>query len=202
MQSCCECYYNIKYLILIPYRVCCLIFGYVCNFNLWLYFDYRHTRYKGARGTHGFTQPGVYFYEVHLSLKVVAPLQLNNIVLEIGIARKSDIDKKKYIEGQQYAYSMLAAHHPACDAACFHLIRNRKVLLHKILMKNQIDEECRLVLGFLLNTDTGTWEIYDIEEDARLCVVRDVNCDEPLFPVISGYNPSEVQVTATFGSGH
>lgn len=135
-------------------------------------------------------------------MKVVAPLQLNNIVLEIGIARKSAIDKKKYIEGQQYAYSMLVAHHPACDAACAHVVRNRKVLLHKSLMKNKVDEECRLVLGFLLNTDAGTWEIYDIEEDVRLCVALDVNCEEPLFPIISGFNPSQVHVTATFGSGH
>ncbi|CAG2198987.1 unnamed protein product [Mytilus edulis] len=162
----------------------------------------KHERYKGARGTHGFTQPGIYFYEVILSLKVVTPLQLNSIVLEIGIARKSAIDKKKYIEGQQYAYSMIAFYHPACDAACVHVVRDRKVIFHKTLMKNKVDEECRLVLGFLLNTDTGTWEIYDIEKDVRLCVVRDVNCDEPLFPVISGYNPSEVQATATFGSGH
>lgn len=162
----------------------------------------RHKRYKGARGTQGFTQPGIYFYEVILSLKVVAPLEMNNIVIEIGIARKSAIDKKKYTEGQQYAYSMIAAHHPACDAACVHLVRDRKVLLHKTLMKNKVDEECRIVLGFLLNTDAGTWEIYSIEEDVRLCVVRDVNCEEPLFPVISGYNPSQVQATATFVSGH
>ncbi|CAG2243104.1 unnamed protein product [Mytilus edulis] len=162
----------------------------------------RHKCFKGARGTQGFTHPGIYFYEVTLSLKVVAPLQTNNMVIEIGIARKSAIDKKKYIEGQQYAYSMIVGQHPACDAACVHVVRDRKVIFHKTLMKNKVDEECRLVLGFLLNTDTGTWEIYDIEKDVRLCVVRDVNCDEPLFPVISGYNPSEVQVTATFGSGH
>lgn len=132
----------------------------------------------------------------------MAPLQLNNIVLETGIARMSAIDKKSCIEGQQYAYSMLAVHHPACDATCVRVVRDRKVLFHKTLMKNQIDEECRLVLGFLLNTDAGTWEIYNMEEDVRICVVRDVNFDEPLFPVISGYNPSQVQVTATFGSGH
>ncbi|XP_063416328.1 nuclear factor 7, ovary-like [Mytilus trossulus] len=162
----------------------------------------RHKCYKGARGTHGFKKPGIYFYEVILSLKVVAPMQLNSIVLEIGIARKSAIDNNKYIDGQQYAYSMIVAHHQVCDAACVHVVRDRKVNLHIPLVKNQVDGECRLVFGFLLNTDVSTWEIYNMEEDVCICVVRDVNCHEPLFPVISGYNPSQVQVTATFGSGH
>lgn len=162
----------------------------------------RHKKFKGARGTHVFTQPGRYFYEVILEMKVVAPLQLNNIAFEIGIARKSSIDNKKYIEGQPYAWSMIGAHHPACDAVCVHVVRDRKVLLHKVLVKNQVDEECRIVLGFLLNTDAGTWEIYNSEEGEKLCIVHNVNCEEPLFPVVSGYNSSQVQVTANFITGH
>ncbi|VDI45422.1 Hypothetical predicted protein [Mytilus galloprovincialis] len=154
----------------------------------------RHTRFKGARGTHVFTQPGIYFYEVILDLKIATPLQENNIAFEIGIARKSSIDEKKYIEGQPYSYSIVGAHHPACEAVCVHVVADKKSLLHKTLVKNKVDEECRIVLGFLLNTDIGTWEIYNIEDGENLCIVHNVNCEQPLFPVVSGYNPLQIQI--------
>lgn len=136
-----------------------------------------------------------------MDLKIATPLQENNIAFEIGIARKSSIDEKKYIEGQPYSYSIVGAHHPACEAVCVHVVADKKVLLHKTLVKNKVDEECRIVLGFLLNTDIGTWEIYNIEDGENLCIVHNVNCEQPLFPVVSGYNPLQIQVTAKFVTG-
>ena len=134
----------------------------------------------------------------------MAPLQQNNIAFEIGIARKSSIDNKTYIEGQPYAWSMIGAHHPACESVCIHVVRDRKVLLHKLLVKNQVDEQCRISLGFLLDTDYEKWEIYNSEEGKKkkLCVAQDVNYVEPLFPVVSGYNSLQIQVAATFVTGH
>lgn len=162
----------------------------------------RHKKFKGARGTHVFSKPGKYFYEVILEMQVVAPLEKNNIAFEVGIARLRSIDNKKYIEGQEFAWSMIGAHHPACDSVCIHVVRDRKVLLHKTLVKNEVDQRCRIVLGFLLDTDNQIWEIYNSETGEKFCVVQDVNCDEPLFPVVSGYNASQIQVTATFVTGH
>lgn len=135
-------------------------------------------------------------------MKVVAQLQQNNIAFEIGIARGSSIDNKKYIEGQPFAWSMIGAHHPACDSICIHVVRDRRVLLHKNLVKNEVDKECQVMFGFLLNTDAGTWEIFNSEDGHRLCVVSDVNFEEPLFPVVSGYNSSQINVMATFVTGH
>jgi hypothetical protein len=44
------------------------------------------------------------------------------------------------------------------------------------------------MLGFLLDTNDGTWEIFNSEDGEKLCVVQDIDCAEALFPVVSGYN--------------
>jgi hypothetical protein len=47
-------------------------------------------------------------------------------------------------------------------------------------IKNEVDQHCKIMLGFLLDTNDGTWEIFNSEEGEKLCVIQDIDCAEAL----------------------
>jgi hypothetical protein len=54
--------------------------------------------------------------------------------------------------------------------------------------------------GFLLDTANRSWRIFDAANNKPVCHMTDLDCSEPLVPVVSGYNPNQVEVTMTLWS--
>lgn len=125
------------------------------------------------------------------------PLDKSNLVYELGIARKSAVGNNLVVEGNIFAWSMIGAHHVNCDAICLHIAQDKCMMYHEVLTKNETGSTFERVFGFLLETEFGQWKVFDYKIVKELCVVESVDCSEFLYPVVAGYNPKNVEVTAT-----
>lgn len=146
----------------------------------------------------GIKYPGKYYYAVKMEMKVKKPLDKSNLVYELGIARKSVIGKKLVVEGEKFTWSMIGAHHVDCDAICLHIAQNKHLLYHEVLTENKTGNSIERVFGFLLDTECGQWKVFDHNIEMELFIMKSVDCSEFLYPVVAGYNPNSVEVTATF----
>lgn len=155
-------------------------------------------KYKGTLCTTGLKYPGRYYYAIKVDIKVKKPLDKSNLVFELGIARMSAIGNNLVVEGSKFAWSMIGAHHVDCDAICLHIAHNNHLLYHEVLTKNETGSTMERVFGFLLDTEFGQWKVFDHKIEKEICVVESVDCSEFLYPVVAGYNPNSVEVTATF----
>ncbi|XP_061185957.1 tripartite motif-containing protein 2-like [Saccostrea echinata] len=157
----------------------------------------RLQKYKGAICSSGLQYPGRFKYAIKIGIHVKKPLDKSNLVFELGIARKSVIGKSLVVEGEKYAWSMIGAHHVDCDAICLHIAHNNHLLYHEVLTSNAAGSSMERTFGFLLDTEFGQWKVFDKKLEKEICVVEAVDCSELLYPVVAGYNPSSVEVTAT-----
>uniref|UniRef100_A0A8W8M7M2 Uncharacterized protein n=1 Tax=Magallana gigas TaxID=29159 RepID=A0A8W8M7M2_MAGGI len=68
-----------------------------------------------------------------------------------------------------------------------------------VVVRGSIKERNRNTLervyGFLLATEGRQWKAFDHKIEKEICAV---DCSEFLYPVVAGYNPNSVEVTATF----
>ncbi|XP_065929818.1 uncharacterized protein [Magallana gigas] len=158
----------------------------------------RLQKYKGTFSIEGIRYPGRYYYAIKMNIKVKKPLDKSNIVYELAIARKSVIGKQLVVEGHKFAWSMIGSHHVDCDAICLHIAHDNHLLYHEVLLKNETGNTMDRVFGFLLDTEFGRWKVFDHKIEKKICVVESVDCSEFLYPVVAGYNPNSVEVTATF----
>ena len=157
----------------------------------------RLRKFKGTYGIRPFETPGVYFYEVNVRYKVKNQLEKSNLVFELGIAHKSEIDQKVVVDGQPHAWSMVCSQHVDCDALCLHVARHGKCLYHETLSKNTIGCTMEKTFGFLLDAPNRLLKIFDSTKNKMVVKIEDVEFSDELVPVMSGYNPNQVEVTMT-----
>ncbi|XP_052683351.1 uncharacterized protein LOC128163738 [Crassostrea angulata] len=158
----------------------------------------RLQKYKGTLSLKGIRYPGRYYYAIKMNIKVKKTLDKSNLVYELGIARKSVIGKHLVVEGYKFAWSMIGAHHVDCDAICLHIAHNNPLLYHEVLLKNETGCNTEREFGFLLDTEFGQWKVFDHKLEKEMCVVASVDCSKFLYPVVAGFNPNYVEVTASF----
>ncbi|XP_078320191.1 tripartite motif-containing protein 2-like [Crassostrea virginica] len=154
-------------------------------------------RYKGTFCVNGLQCPGIYRYAIKMNVKIMKPLDKSGLVFELGIARRSAIGRNLVVEGQKFAWSMIGAHHANCDAICLHIAHNNHLLHHEILTSNTAGTTMERLFGFELDTEFGQWKVFDQETEKQICVMEAIDCSESLYPVVAGYNPNRVEVTAT-----
>ena len=161
----------------------------------------RLQKYKGAISSRGLQHPGRFLYDMNVEFKVKKPLDKSNLVFEIGIARKSAIGTKLVVSGEKHAWSMIAAHHTDCDAICLHIANGSHILFHTKLADNKAGSSLKKNFSFTLDTNYARWKIQDGTAGSQLCVIDGVDSSEPLFPVVAGYNPKNVEVAVTLVTG-
>ena len=161
---------------------------------------FRLHKFKGTFGNQPFSGPGKYYYELNIRYKIRSQLEKSNLVFEVGIARRNEMDRKHVVDGQPHAWSMICSQHIDCDAICLHIARGGKCLFHETLSKNDIGSTMEKTFGFFLDADNGLWRIYDAAKNKAICQMDDVDCSEALVPVVSGYNPNQVEVSMTLCS--
>lgn len=155
----------------------------------------RLQKYKGVMGNMSFKSPGVFYYEINSRYRIRRPLEKCNLVFEVGLSRQDAIDNRHHVEGQPFAWSLIGAHHNDCDAICLHIAHGNQCLYHKTLSKNEPGNTMEMTFGFLLDTTKGFWKVFDCEEGEQICVIDGIDTSEPLWPVVAGYNPYQVDVT-------
>ena len=127
-------------------------------------------------------------------------LEKSNLVFEVGMVRQNEIDRKHVVDGQAHAWSMICSQHVDCDGICLHIARGGKCLFHENLSKNDVGCTMERTFGFFLDTTANSWKIFDAGRNKQICQMSDVDYTEGLVPVLSGYNPNQVEVTMTLCS--
>ncbi|XP_021374149.1 tripartite motif-containing protein 45-like isoform X2 [Mizuhopecten yessoensis] len=158
-------------------------------------------KYKGAMSTVPIQAPGSHYYELNVRYKIRRPLEKCNLVFEIGLARGVVIDNRHHVEGQTFAWSLIGAHHNDCDKICLHIAHGNQCIFHDSLSKNEAGATMSRNFGFMVDTDKQEWKIFDSAKGEQICVIDAVDGSEPLYPVVAGYNPFQVEVTMNLRTG-
>lgn len=149
----------------------------------------RFRRFKGTRGSLPFKTTDIASYSMSVRFWVRQPLGKSQVIFEIGLALETSIDNNHHVDGQPFCWSMVGFHHPECDAMCLVVAHRGQVLCHEKMAENRADCIFQTTFSFNVDMKNGRWEI--LKENRKLCSVE-INSDNPLYPVISGYNPSKV----------
>ncbi|XP_069111397.1 E3 ubiquitin-protein ligase TRIM45-like isoform X2 [Argopecten irradians] len=158
-------------------------------------------KYKGAISTVPIQAPGSHYYELNVRYKIRRPLEKCNLVFEIGLARGGVVDNRHHVEGQNFAWSLIGAHHNDCDKICLHIAHGSQCIFHDSLSKNEAGATMTRNFGFMVDTDKQEWKIFDSTKGEQICVIDAVDGSEPLYPVVAGYNPFQVEVTMNLRTG-
>ncbi|XP_060081552.1 E3 ubiquitin-protein ligase TRIM45-like [Ylistrum balloti] len=159
-------------------------------------------KYKGAISTVPLPAPGSHYYELYVRYKIRRPLEKCNLVFEIGLARGGVVDNRHHVEGQNFAWSLIGAHHSDCDRICLHIAHGNQCIFHDSLSMNEAGATMSRSFGFMVDTDKQEWKIFDCAKGEQICVIDAVDGSEPLYPVVAGYNPFQVEVTMNLRTGN
>lgn len=159
-------------------------------------------KYKGVMSSVGLQAPGKHYYELNVRYKIRRPLEKHNMVFEIGLARENVIDNRHHVEGQNFAWSLIGAHHQDCDRICLHIANNNQCLFHDTLSLNEDGATMSRSFGFMVDTEKKEWKIFNSTIGEQICIIDAVDGSEPLFPVFAGYNPFQVEVTMNLRTGN
>ena len=157
----------------------------------------RYIHFKGTRGSLPFIKGGVFTYEIDVQFWVKKVLGSRELLFEIGLALESAIDNRLHVEGQPNCWSMIGSQHPECDGLCLIIAHEGQSIFHEKMVNNQTDCVFSKSFRFRVDMKKGIWEICD--NNRKLCSL-DIRTENPLYPVISGYNPASVLMKAELKS--
>ncbi|WAR27777.1 LIN41-like protein, partial [Mya arenaria] len=149
--------------------------------------------YRGALGTRAFGQAGRFYFERQLR---------NDLIFEVAIARKSEIDRNYTVDGSPYAWTVCARRCPLCRTVCLMTFHNGVRLYHLPLTENAPPgTTLRTTVGFLIDTKTKQWFIVDAKNRRLFYRFKNIDTSKPLWPVFGAYSTEYVSVSLALRTG-
>ncbi|XP_060082552.1 E3 ubiquitin-protein ligase TRIM71-like [Ylistrum balloti] len=158
--------------------------------------------YRGTISTRPLGKTGHQYFEVEIYLFIKRQLR-QELMFEIGLSRKSHIDKHYTIDCHPYAWVICARRCSICESICFQAWHNNSKLFHTSLTNGKSPGTTfRGIYGFLL--DTEQQQLFVIDAKLKKCIYRFRNVDtsKALWPTFAIYNPDLVNITMTLRSGN
>ncbi|KAK3601956.1 hypothetical protein CHS0354_001779 [Potamilus streckersoni] len=157
--------------------------------------------YRGVIATKAFSKSGRFYFEVIVHFFIKRQLR-QDLIFEIGIARRNEIDKHYTADGSPYAWICCARRCPLCRTVCLQTWHNGQRLYHSPLTENAPPgTNLRTTIGFLLDMQTKQWFIVDAKNRRLFYRFRNVDTTKPLWPIFGAYNPDLVSVTLNIKTG-
>ncbi|XP_052784297.1 uncharacterized protein LOC128220080 isoform X2 [Mya arenaria] len=157
--------------------------------------------YRGALGTRAFGQAGRFYFEVVVYFFIKRQLR-NDLIFEVAIARKSEIDRNYTVDGSPYAWTVCARRCPLCRTVCLMTFHNGVRLYHLPLTENAPPgTTLRTTVGFLIDTKTKQWFIVDAKNRRLFYRFKNIDTSKPLWPVFGAYSTEYVSVSLALRTG-
>ncbi|XP_060583449.1 uncharacterized protein LOC132739698 isoform X2 [Ruditapes philippinarum] len=157
--------------------------------------------YRGAIGTRPFSKVGRFYFEVVVYFFIKRQLR-NDLIFEVAIARKSEIDKNYTVDGSPYAWTVCARRCPLCRTVCLMTFHNGVRLYHLPLTENSPPgTTLRTTIGFLVDMKQKQWFIVDAKNRRLFYRFKSIDTSKPLWPVFGAYSTEYVSVSMALKTG-
>lgn len=157
--------------------------------------------YRGVIGTRPFSKAGRFYFEVVVYFFIKRQLR-NDLIFEVAIARKSEIDKNYTVDGSPYAWTVCARRCPLCRTVCLMTFHNGVRLYHLPLTENSPPgTTLRTTIGFLIDMKQKQWFIVDAKNRRLFYRFKGIDTTKPLWPVFGAYSTEYVSVSLALKTG-
>lgn len=157
--------------------------------------------YRGTMATKPLGKTNQYYFECAVHIFVKRQLR-QDLIFEIALARKSEIDVNYTLDNHALAWTFCARRCNICRTICLQCWNNGQRLFHTPATEGSPPgTTIKTTYGFLLDTQNNQWIILDAKNRKFIFRFRNVDCSRPLWPTFGVYNPDLVNVTLTLRSG-
>lgn len=157
--------------------------------------------YRGTIATRPLGKVGQYYFEVQVYIFIKRMLR-QDLIFEVGISRKPEIDKNYTVDCHPHAWVVCARRCPICRTVCLQAWHDGQRLYHRrIATAAAPGTTVNATYGFLLDARNKQWLIMDAVNRKYLYRFRNVDVSKSLWPVFGAYNPDLVNVTLTLQEG-
>lgn len=157
--------------------------------------------YRGVIGNRAFSKNGRFYFEVVVYFFIKRQLR-NDLIFEVAITRKSEIDKNYTVDGSPHAWTVCARRCPLCRTVCLMTFHNGVRLYHLPLTENSPPgTTLRTTIGFLVDIPQQQWYIVDAKNRRLFYRFKAIDTSKPLWPVFGAYSTEYVSVSLTLKTG-
>lgn len=152
-------------------------------------------KYKGTRGTKGFSEYDSAYYEISVYYKILLHLDDGGLAFELGFSTKDTIDDFHYVGSQLESWSMFAyLANKSIDI--FSQLGGERFHYIKTLSSNTPNTIFRRTFGFFVNglqREITCFERRDHDLE-KLYIFTNVTFSKQIFPVFGLYNEKSFNV--------
>lgn len=157
--------------------------------------------YRGTIATKPLGKTNQHYFECSVHFFVKRQLR-QDLIFEIGIARKSEVDMNYTLDNHALAWTFCARRCNICRTICLQCWNNGQRLFHTPATENSPPGTThKTTYGFLLDTRNKQWIVVDAKSRKFIFRFRNVDVSRPLWPTFGVYNPDLVNVTLNLRSG-
>ena len=157
--------------------------------------------YRGVLGTKSFNKTGRFYFEIVVYFFIKRQLR-NDLIFEVAVARKSEIDRNYTVDGSPHAWTVCARRCPLCRSVCLMMFHNGVRMYHNRLTENAPPgTTLRTTIGFLLDMNIKRWYIVDAKNRRLFYYFTSIDTSKPLWPVFGVYSSEYVSVSLALKTG-
>ena len=157
--------------------------------------------YRGAIGNRAFSKMGRFYFEVVVYFFIKRQL-INDLIFEVAITRKSEVDRNYTVDGSPQAWTVCARRCALCRTVCLMTFHNGVRLYHMPLTENSPPgTTLRTTIGFLVDIKQKQWFIVDAKNRRLFYRFKGIDTSKPLWPVFGAYSTEYVSVTLNLKTG-
>ncbi|XP_062600801.1 E3 ubiquitin-protein ligase TRIM45-like [Saccostrea cucullata] len=157
--------------------------------------------FRGTIANRSMGRTGQYYFEVNISFFIKRSLR-QDLIFEVGLCRKPDVDKHYTIDNHQFSYVVCARKCHICRTICLQGWSNGQRFYHAPITENSPPgTSFKTTYGFLLDTRQRQWVVIDVKSRKFILRFKHIDLNKPLWPVFGLYNPDLVNSSLTLRSG-
>lgn len=157
--------------------------------------------FRGVIGTKPISKSGRFYFEVVVYFFIKRTMR-NDLIFEVALARKSEIDKNYTVDGSPYAWTVCARRCPLCRTVCLMTYHNGVRFYHNPLTESSPPgTTLRTTIGFLMDMKTRQWFIVDAKNRRLFYRFKNIDTSKPLWPVFGAYSSEYVSVSLALKTG-
>lgn len=157
--------------------------------------------FRGTIANRSMGRTGQYYFEVNVSFFITRSLR-QDLIFQIGLCRKPDVDKHYTIDNHQFSYVVCARKCHICGTICLQGWSSGQRFYHTPITENSPPGTAfKTTYGFLLNTRHREWVVVDAKNRKFILRFKNIDMTKPLWPAFGLYNPDLVNSSLTLRSG-
>jgi len=149
-------------------------------------------KYYGLIGNTCFKDKTKVYYEVKIKYKIHTALSSTNLILEIGLAQRDQIDINDFLGSVEKGWSFVLARCGTSNNVCIRAKHEGKLQINKFYGKNKLGLTVSDKFGILIDRERNTFSL--MSNKTVIYTYQNVESDFDLCPVFGVHNKKKLDV--------